>query len=245
MFFWTSHWRVVRDSTPFRAAGRVRLGIAATAVLCLLGILAVLLTASARDVRSDPYYVAVYELIASLWLAGAWHAFGYFGISPRDDVMEKRNRAASWAVSGALTGVALCFAGSNVGNGPGTEAVIFCAAMASAALFLVWFVLDAAGACWADRVTIDRDYGSGVRLGSLLLAAGLSFGSAATGDWGSANGAVKEFLVSSWPIMPAICLGLAAERTLRRSPKPGPAWLAASAYMILTTTCVAVERRMR
>jgi uncharacterized membrane protein YjfL (UPF0719 family) len=171
--------------------------------------------------------------------------FPFFGISAQDDVIERRNTSAFWAVNGALIGVAACFAGANVGNGPGLEAVVFCATIAAMGFFLVWFVLDWAGSHWADAVTIDRDYGSGVRLGSVLLATGLTFGSAVTGDWESLAVTVRHFLARSWPTAPVLCLALVAERPLRRSSGGRHGWFAATAYTVLTVVGIAVERRMR
>jgi hypothetical protein len=214
-------------------------------ILCLSLILIVVVTASSQDVRRSSYYVTSYELLAALWLALGLRLFPFFGVSPRDDVVERRNIGAFWAANGALIGVAVCFAGANVGNGPGPEAVLFCAAMASTAFFLVWFVVDLAGSHWADAVTIDRDNDSGLRLGCLLLAAGLGFSSAVTGDWVSAGVTVRHFLVRSWPVIPAMCLALLAERPLRRWPRALHNWFAAGSYPALTIICVYVERRMR
>jgi uncharacterized membrane protein YjfL (UPF0719 family) len=214
-------------------------------VICLSSILVILVKASSLEVRGTAYYVIGYELLAAIWLAGAWRLFPFFGISPRDDVVERRNAGASYAVNGALMGVAACFAGANVGNGPGPEAVVFCAAMGSLTFFLVWFVIDLAGSRWSDQVTIGRDHGSGLRLGCLLVATGLTFGSAETGDWASANGAVRDFLTRSWPIVPVLCLALFTERSLRRSSGLYRSWLAAAVYLSLSITCIAFERGTR
>jgi len=113
------------------------------------------------------------------------------------------------------------------------------------AFFLVWFVLDLAGSHWSDNVTIDRDYGSGLRLESLLLATGVTFGSAVTGDWVSTSVTSRDFIVRSWPIVPVSCLALLAERPLRRSAKAFQGRFAATAYAVLSIIFVAVERRMR
>lgn len=224
---------------------RVRVALAGDALFCLFITLAVLLGASARDVRHSPYYLTGYELLAALWLGGAMRLFPFFGVSTRDDVIERRNRGAYWTIKGAMFGVAACFAGANVGNGPGPEAVIFCAALASTGFFAVWFVLDWAGSHWADCITIDRDSGCGVRLGSLLLADGLAFGSAVTGDWISSGAAVRDFAVRIWPIIPILALAVAGERRLRRANVDRQGWLAATVYTTLTVACIAVERRMR
>jgi len=227
------------------APWRVRAAIAGTAALALAMILVVLLTASSRDVRGSVYYILSYEAFGGVWLAGALGLFPFFGVSLRDDVIERRNRAAFWVASGALLGSAVCFAGANAGDGPGPAAVVFCAALASTAFFLVWFLAEVAGAHWTDAVTIDRDPASGLRLGSLLLSAGVAFGSAESGDWVSAGATVRDFFVRGWPLAPALGVALLAERPLRRASGLLGGWLAAAVYLLLTAACIALERRTR
>jgi len=221
------------------------MALIANVVLCLSLILGVLITIASRDVRRNAYYVFGYELLAGLWLAGALRLFPFFGVSPRDDVIERRNPGALATVNGALIGVATCFGGANVGNGPGAEAVIFCAVLASAAFFLLWFLIDLAGSHWADAITIDRDYGAGLRLGVLLLVTGLALGSSVTGDWVSAEVTTRDFVVRSWPAIPVLSLALLSERPLRRSSKVYHSWVAAAAFVGIAVVGITVERSMR
>ena len=227
------------------APRRPRVILAGNVLLCLSLILVVLLTASSQDVRRDPYYVVVYELVAVLWLAGALRLFPLLGISVRDDVLERRNPSAFWAMNGALIGVAAAFGGGNVGNGPGPEVVIFCAAIATLSFFLGWLLLETVGAHWSEAVTVDRDTGSGIRLGGVLAATGFVFGNAVTGDWVSAGVTLRHLIARSWPILPTFCLALSLERVLRRSPEGFRGWLAAALCLGLAIICVAIERRIR
>ena len=119
------------------------------------------------------------------------------------------------------------------------------AALALSAFFLVWMVVNLAGPHWADAVSIDRDTGTGIRLGGLLLAAGLAFGSAISGDWHSFDATLREFFIRSWPVLPALVVALGAERWLRRSAEPARSWLWAAGYAVLTVTCMAVEWHWR
>lgn len=224
---------------------RVRLELAATVILCLALIFGVLITIASRDVRRSAYCVVGYELLGALWLAGALGLFPFFGVSPRDDAIERKNSAALSTVNGALVGVAACFGGANAGNGPGPGAVIFCAVLASAGFFLLWFLIDLAGSRWTDAITIDRNHGAGFRLGGLLLAIGLALGSSVTGDWVSAEGAARDFVQRSWPVVPVLCIALLSEARLRRSPKDNAGWPTAAAYVGITVCCMAVERRIR
>ena len=76
--------------------------IAAAAILLL-----VLLTAASHDVRNAPQYIPMYLVLGAAWVGGSAKLLPLFGISARDDVVERRNRAATWAVAGALIGVTL------------------------------------------------------------------------------------------------------------------------------------------
>jgi hypothetical protein len=223
----------------------LRIALLATVIVCLAVILGVLIASASEDVRSSAYYLSAYELLAGLWLAGALRLFPFLGVSPRDDIVERKNRAALSTVVGALAGVTACFAGSNVGNGPGPECVIFCAVLTSGVFFLLWLLSDFAGSNWADAVTIDRDRGAGLRLGSLLLSIGLAIGSAATGDWVSAGDTVKDLALRGWPVIPVLSLALLSERPLRRVSKAYLSWAAAAAYVCLAVFCIAIERGSR
>ena len=71
-----------------------------------------------------------------------------------------------------------CFAGGNVGDGPGWWVVVFCAALSTGALFLLWGALQAATDL-ADSIVIERDGASAVRLAGFLVACGLVLGRSA------------------------------------------------------------------
>lgn len=195
---------------PVAAAGGV-LG-----ALCLL-ILIVLRTLAADDVRDAPQYLLMYFVLGLTWLRLASQLFPFMGLHPRDDLIERRNHAALPAWVGAMTGVAFCYSGANIGNGPGWWVVVFSAAVATAALAAVWFVLGA----WAgltDAVTIDRDPAAGVRLGGALAACGLIFGASVAGDWISAPATVADFMIKAWPAALITLFAIGVERGVR----PGP-----------------------
>jgi hypothetical protein len=231
--------RHLNDAPEWRTPNRIRAGLARNATFCFFLILLSVLTSV--EVRSNLYYIVLYELLAALWLAVGLWLCPFFGISLEDDVLDRRNPAALWTVHGSLLGLAACFAGANIGSGPGPWAVIFSGVLASAGFFLVWIIANGAGAHWADSITIDRNEGSGMRLGALLAAAGLSSGSAVTGDWVSASATIRECLLRSWPIAPALCLALFAERSQRHS----NSWRWVAAYPAITVLCMAVERHFR
>jgi len=218
---------------------------AVNALLCFLLILAALLVGASYDVRRDPYFASAYALLGAFWLAAALRWFPMLGISLRDDVMERRNRAAFWALNGALIGLAACYAGANIGNGPGPEAVLFCAVLGSGTFVLLWFLADLLALHWADAITVDRDYGSGLRFGAFLLATGFAIGSALTGDWMSYEATVRDFLVRSWPLLPVLAVAVSLQKRFRGSKRAGAPWAGAAVIVILASLCILVERSLR
>jgi hypothetical protein len=118
-------------------------------------------------------------------------------LSLRDDLFERRNEAAAWAISGAALGILLTYCGANIGTGPSFWNNVFSVALASGGLLLAWVVLaEATGA--AASVTVERDPASGVRIGGFFVAVALVLARAVAGDWTSATGTAIDFLRAGW-----------------------------------------------
>jgi uncharacterized membrane protein YjfL (UPF0719 family) len=205
----------------FRMSGAQRLRqsaplnvLAGAVALCAILIFIVLKTAASFDVVNDARYQIMYLLLGLAWLRLAQLTFALAGVSARDDVAERGNQAAAIALAGALVGTALCYAGGNIGDGPGWWVVVFCAALATGTFMLAWLVLTLVTAI-ADAVAIDRDRAAGLRLGGFLVAVGLVLGRGVAGDWHSGQETIADFL----PALPwaAVILvaAIALERILR------------------------------
>lgn len=199
-----------RDRPTLKAA-------AATLGSLSLILLFVLLFLAADDVRDAPGYVFMYLMLGLAWLRLSAALFPIVGLNPRDDLFERQNHAALLAWVGAMTGIALCYAGGNVGNGPGWWVVVFAAALATAGLGAVWFALGH----WAglvDSVVIERDPAAGLRLGGALAACGLMFGTAVAGDWISVELTVADFATKAWPAVPLVAALILVEPAFRPRP---------------------------
>ncbi len=171
---------------------------------------------SSSDVRNDWAYLGLYMALGSAWVGLGAELLPYLGLSPRDDVLERRNRAAGIAITGALLGLTFCFAGGNVGDGPGWWVVVFCAALATAVYLLLWIALDRFTGL-ADSISIDRDTAAGLRLAGFFLGTGLILGRAGAGNWVSASGTLADFVRLGWPVLPFWALVAVLERGLRPS----------------------------
>jgi hypothetical protein len=187
-------WLGRSSGSTLPGRGSAGLGnLAATIVGCSTLLLFVLVSWASRDVRTAIEYLFMYSVLGLAWLRLAEVSFAYAGVSARDDVMERGNTAATIALSGALVAVTFCFAGGNIGDGPGWRVVVFSAALATGGLFVAW-QLVAAFTSVTDAVTIDRDPAAGVRLAAFLVACGLILGRSVAGDWHSTDRTVQDFM---------------------------------------------------
>ena len=172
---WWTWYGDIASVNRLRAPVSKRLVLLTAPLVCLALTLIALTKLAATAVRNDALYISFYLLVGAGWLGGVTLIFPFLGISARDDVLERGNRAASWAVTGALTGASCSFAGANVGNGPGVEAVLFSAVLSSALFIGLWLGMDLLTSI-SDAITVDRDERAGIRLGGLLLGIGLLSG---------------------------------------------------------------------
>jgi uncharacterized membrane protein YjfL (UPF0719 family) len=211
---WVRWYYLTSAAAGFGAARRQRMPLYLIPPICLGFLLLVLKLAASHDVRDSLVYLFFYLTMGAAWLALSTAPLRLMGVSPRDDALERRNPAAAHALGGALLGLTFCFAGANIGDGPGWWVVVFCAAMASATLFFTWAIIQKLGGT-SELVAIERDVASGVRLGGFLVAVGLVCGRAAAGDWTSAANAVRDFVHIAWPVLALAAVESVASRLLK------------------------------
>jgi hypothetical protein len=185
---------------------------------CVLFIALVLWRWGSPDVRTSAGWIVQYTMAGAAWLMLGLYLLSVLGVSVRDDVMQRQNSAAAWIVYGALIGTALCYAGADVGSGPGTAIVIFCAVLSTAFLFGFWFCLERIFRL-ADRVTVERDEGAGIRAGGWIVSLGLIFGGAVAGDWESLEGTVRDFIHYAWVAIVFLLAAAAIEWAFKRREK--------------------------
>ena len=182
-------------------------------VVCLALLCAVLRLWAADDVRNSGLYTTFYMVAGAAWVGLVAPLYGFWGISPRDDAVERQNPAAAFATLGALAGVTFCFAGGNVGNGPGWWVVVFSAALATGVLLGLWALVE----WWtgiSESVTVERAAGAGLRLGGFLAGTGLILGRSVAGDWVSAAATVRDFVGMAGPVLPLAVAAVLIERLL-------------------------------
>lgn len=216
----------------------------AAPAVCLGLLLIVLRTAASHDVRDDIRYLGMYLALGAAWVAAAALLLPVVGLSVRDDVHERANPAAAYAIAGALIGATFAYAGGNVGDGPGWWVVLFSSGLATLALYALWLVFEQFTDI-SDQVTIERDPASGLRLGALLIACGLILGRAAGGDWVSAGATVNDFVRVGFPAVGLLAIAVIVEMRARPTlARPTPSvvqWGAVPAvvYVVLAAAYVA------
>lgn len=191
--------RVIRIST-FISPRRARRSLLLGPILAHAVLLAILVTFSASDVRSDLRYIAMYLAIGSAWVILCQLGLSIMGMRVIEDVAQRRNPAAAWAVTGFFVGPALCYAGGNIGDGPGWWVVLFAAFYATISWFVILFAIDQICGIF-DDVFVGRDPAAGVRLMGTSIALGLILGRGVAGTWVSAAATLDDFARDAWPAL--------------------------------------------
>ena len=200
---------------PLRPAVLAVQALTVTISVCGVAILLVLKALASFDVVGAGQYQFMYGVLGLAWLRVGERFFAFAGLSVRDDLVERRNTAAIPAMVGAFAGLTCCYAGGNIGDGPGWWVVVFSAGLASAIVFVAWLML-AQFSPVMDAITIDRDPAAGVRLGVFLAAAGLLLGRAVAGDWYS----VADTIGDAASVVPALGVMLVAAVIVERVTHP-------------------------
>jgi hypothetical protein len=141
----------------------------------------------------------------------------------RDDAVERGNTAAVVVACGAVVGITLAYAQSNIGTGPTIWTTLVPAFFATLGLFVTWMIAEVIGGGIAEAVTVDRDVASAVRLAALLAASGAILGRAMAGDWTDWRSTFVDFAAQGWPALVLAAAAGVAHRALRPTPqRPRP-----------------------
>lgn len=237
-YLWFRFYSAIFRVRQFRRDNTHRILSAVLPFFCLVFIVIVLLTQSSPDVRSHAEWIAGYTIGGAVWLQLGLLLLSLLGVAARDDVFERQNSAAAWVVYGVMIGTTFCYAGSNIGSGPGPEAVLFCAVLSTTFLFAFWFVLEHAFQL-ADRITIERDESVGIRVGSWIASLGLIFGGAVAGNWVSVEGTMRDFFRYAWVALLFLFTAIVVEALFKRPRALGTSNRSTSAILALVYLAVA------
>ena len=214
------YWNPILRKSPLGAHRVNRLMMAAWPLSGLILTYIVVQTWGDPNVRGHFDYVLLFLVGAVAWLGMADLAMSVFGISSRDDAIERDNLAATVAIGGWLLGASVIYAFSNVGDGPTIWTTLVPACVGTIALTAVCLAIVIVGGTTTDDITIDCDLASGLRLAGALLSAALILGRAGGGQWTSWTQTWIDWLRYSWPVWPLALLAGVVHRWLRPSPAP-------------------------
>jgi len=201
----------------FRSSFWQRFLLILTPIICF-GFLWIALSCRASpDIRGDPVYVYVYFSAGVLAFLAAISCAGFLGFSFIDDALQKGNWGSGFALAGATLGFMLCYAGSNIGQGPGPAVVLFCSLLSVGALAILWLLLELfSSPSVSENITVEREYWAGLRLFLWLLSLGIVLGSSVAGNWNSAAAALMDLGRYGWPAIALFVFALVFERILVR-----------------------------
>jgi hypothetical protein len=191
------------------------LSIAPMSVMLFLHL--VMMVAASHDVQDNLKYQMFYDVMGVAWVGIGVSLTPIVGFYMREDAIERRNRPACAVFVGVLFGLAFCFAGANIGDGPGYGVVLLCAGCATGVWFLGWIFLEVAGRV-SESVSIERDAASGARVMGFLMASGIILGRGAAGDWLTHETFWKDFL--HYVMLYAVLLAGAALIEIVVRPRP-------------------------
>ena len=183
-------------------------------------ILYILKSWASYDVVNSDLYTAYYLIMGMAWLyLGLWSMSAVFDLSWVDDALNMNNRAALFGMTGGLLGLTCIYAGANIGDGPGWWCVIFAGGLGGLAWLALGLFVESLTSVF-ECVTVERDLGSGIRLGFYLFASGIILGRASAGDWTSFEKTVVEFM-DGWPVLFLAALAIVVERRYLRLDRSG------------------------
>jgi hypothetical protein len=170
-------------------------------VIFLVLILLTLKSLASFDVVDSVFYIIFYIVLGYAWMYGGLLLVSVcFDIHWTDDVVHLNNKASLAAITGEFFVLAAIYAGANVGDGPGWWCVIFAGGLGLAAWLILGLIFHLCTGIF-ERITVERDRGSGIRFCVYLLGSGAILGYACSGDWTSFVKTIEEFTIG-WPVLP-------------------------------------------
>ena len=211
-----------------------------TPPFCLALTVYGLQTLAASDVVGT-FYVIWYAIMTAAWVgAMAVTLMPILGLRFLDDAIERRNPAAMITSLTAIIALTLAFLGGNFGEGPGWWVVAICGVLAFGGFFALWLIVAIASNA-SQRVTIERDLATALRVGGLFLGSGLVIGRAVAGDWISMAGTWQDYFNIVWllPILAGLEVGLCYVLPVARRAGLNLLWLGFLPGFIYLCICAA------
>jgi hypothetical protein len=123
----------------------------------------------------------------------------WLGLSPVDDVAERRNVPAGWAIAGAALGLSLAYgcAAAGVLEAPVPWIPAAAGIVSMLAVLPLWGILEKL-AGYSEAITVERDAGAACRLAAVLPALGVLVGRVLPTLW-AGDGAARALAALGGP----------------------------------------------
>ncbi|MFV0411954.1 MAG: hypothetical protein ACK5L3_01630, partial [Oscillospiraceae bacterium] len=214
--FFYKWYRPLRQAWPPQRARAGRIALALLPLAAFFIVFAVLVSMASYDVVG--IWVVFYLLLGYAWVYGGTSLTErYLDVFSVYDVVFLNNMAALPPAIGSFLSIALIYAGANTGDGPGWWVVLI-AGLLGLATWLALALLLRVSTGISERITVERNLGSGIRFGAYLLASGLILAYASGGDWMS-FGATLADVGAAWPVLPLALLAFLVDNYYQR-PRP-------------------------
>lgn len=222
-----------------RAGRRFRRALLGLPLALVVVIAEVLSWGAATDVRTNSGYWFLFVALGAIWLAATVEILRWLGIGFRDDAIERENRAAGWAVAGALLAGAIGYSFANFGEGTTIWTTLGPASLVLAVTSLLWAAyLSLSGS--AAAIAIERDVDAGIRFAGLAVGSSLIVGRSMAGDYVSMSATFRDLAVQSWLVVPLTAVAVLVQRLEARAPSHhSRGFVAALAYVAVGVVDVA------
>lgn len=183
-------------------------------------------------------------IINFAWLGVSVVLMDCFNLSMREDVLERNNSAATYAMLGFLWAITCCLVGLDLGN---LDHWFINLLLAMGGLCIAWLILEKLSNCSED-ITIDRDIAAGVRLTGFLIACGIIFGGAIAGEK-SFTTLAKDLLYAFGPVLMLVFVAFNVNRKFKPTPnRPvlpvvNCGWVPALTYTLFAIFSVVIAKR--
>ncbi|TYQ14581.1 UNVERIFIED_CONTAM: hypothetical protein Cloal_0927 [Acetivibrio alkalicellulosi] len=200
LFGWFNWYRRLIYFWPSCLGKKNRIWLGVMPIICMFSMFTVLSSQASYDVVDSTVYIFFYIIFGMAWLIlGRLIMTTLFDISWLDDAIERNNKSAVFVVSGSIIGLTAVYSGANIGDGPGWWCVLIAGGLATIVWFLLFGLLQIVCDI-SERITIERNTATGIRIAFYMVSSGIILGRGAAGDWTSTMDTIIE-LFDAWPVL--------------------------------------------